>query len=120
MKKPIKVIIAGVVIILFILTIPGMWQNASDYKVLERDLSDIYEKIDTICDSGCKDYPPDLVIPGKELEAENYCLNQCRDKGEMKKEMREHALSSFEYRSEYHKRVGQLYCILGLNCFDNK
>ena len=120
MNKFLKIFIGGLVILAFIITLPGGFQNGTDYSKFRDELPDGYGMIDDICSSDCKNHPKDWIIPGYELEAENYCLTQCMDKGKMRKGMRDALLANFQYRSTYHRRVGQIYCLLGLNCFDNK
>lgn len=111
-----KIFLVVSVLVLFLISLLGAWQNASDYSAVQKQRDEGFLMIDRVCDSGCTNYPSDWVIPGKELEAENYCFRQCQNRVEMKKEFENKIWASFEYRSDYNRVIGFTYCLLGLNC----
>lgn len=116
MKLWLKYILLISLVVLFLISIPFAWQNADDYKQINNAITDSNKEIDKICSSGCTDYPSEWIIPGKELEAENYCLRQCQSKSKMKEDLAKSISSMFLFRSKTHKAVGVIYCLLGLNC----
>ena len=114
----IKILLGTLLLLVFLISIPGAFQNTADYKVFRKVLAEELDGIDKICDSNCTNYPADWVLPGYELEAENHCLRQCANRGEMKKILTNDLRATFFYRSEYHWTVGVAYCLMGLNCLE--
>ncbi|MFC1649322.1 hypothetical protein ACFL2C_01235 [Patescibacteria group bacterium] len=108
--------IIALVVILFLVSVPGAIQNSNDYDDTRDLITETFELIDEVCDSGCTDYPEDWISSEHKLEAENYCLRQCQDRGNMKRGVEEEFLANFLYRSNYHHKVGVAHCLLGLNC----
>jgi len=110
-----KKIIAILLILGFLATIPAMYQNQRRVKEVKTELKEILDASKEICNSGCTDYPSDWVISGLETEAELYCMRQCDND---MKGIRDALLDDFPvlFISQYNYRVAQLYCILGLVC----
>lgn len=115
-KRCCRFVFIMLFVILFLITIFINLQNRKDYKKTENVIKSISVEIDKICDSGCTDYPEEWIQANKKLEAENYCLRQCMDKGKMKEDLTEIIKSNFLYRSKAHKIVSFAFCAIGFGC----
>lgn len=116
MKNNITQILILVTIIGLIITLPALIQNNLNANKAEKDIKTVFDLSKKLCKSGCTDYPKEWIIPGKEIEAELYCMRQCKDN--MKNIREEYLNKNFPilFTNEYNYRVSQIYCILGLVC----
>lgn len=116
LKKYCRFVFIILIVILFLISIFINLQNRKDYKEKENGINEISVMVDKICNSGCTDYPEEWIQTDKKLEAENYCLKQCMNKGKMKEDITEIIKSNFFYRSKTHKTVAVIYCAIGFGC----
>lgn len=114
-KYAVKVGIAVLLFLCFLVTIPALYQNNRKANQVEREVKEVLKAMKKICASGCTEYPRDWVVPGLETEAELYCMRQCNNDMEG---VRNYYLDNFPvlFTSQYNYRVAQLYCVLGLVC----
>lgn len=115
-KKIVKLILIGLVILLFIISIPGVFLNGRGLNKAEDYARVVLDEASKICNSNCTDYPKEWVMGGKEAEAKLYCMNQCSNNMEGLRQTLASDLKPTMFTNQYSYRVEQVYCILGLRC----
>lgn len=102
-------------LIIIAITVPGFIQNRIVGAKVEKEVKQVLTIAKNICDSDCKDYPDDWIVPGAMEEAEAYCRDRCLDN---MRDIRHEYLDNFPilYTNKYNYYVSQLYCIAGLYC----
>jgi hypothetical protein len=104
------------ILVIIVATFPFAWQNASDYKLVNNKLADTFKTMDELCNSGCTNFPKELVEKGLDKVYKQQCLEDCPHISAMKTSLEKTIVFNFKYRSELHKNVGFVYCLLGLSC----
>lgn len=116
-KKIIKFVLIGLVVLLFVASIPGVFLNGKELSRAEDNAREVLNEASKICSSNCTDYPTEWGwIKGREKEAELYCMRQCSNNMAGFRQELINDLKPTIFKNQYSYRVGQAYCILGLRC----
>lgn len=111
-----KLVLTVILLSGFLIAIPISWQNSNRAEQAKKELKVILDMGTKICDSNCTVYPKEWIIPGREQEAELYCMRQCSHN---KKAIRDELLNEkfpVLFTDIYHYRVAQIYCLVGFYC----
>lgn len=119
MKKRaiVKLILVGIVIILFVITLPALHTNNKRFNQVRNEARLVLNEGLKICSSQCANYPAEWVKEGQEVEAELYCMRQCSNNMEnIREEIAEDSVNRI-FKDKYHYKVEKVYCVIGMRCF---
>jgi len=109
-------IVAGIIFIIFIASLPGLYQNNKQETKVINQLDEMLSYSKSVCNNGCKDLPEEYIGSSFEDNARAYCMNQCSNNMKGVKESLKTEFDLELFQSKYTKVVGSTYCLLGLRC----
>lgn len=110
-----KILALFLTFLFFIVSLPGVYQNAHREKEVIKELEKDLSVLKNICDSNCTSYPKDWLQQENREVGEMYCREQCsHNMKDFKKDLIENI--PWLYSSKYNLFVAKTYCLLGLRC----